>query len=54
MWEARAEYMDGTVVERYFESDPHKSENDEQQEIEEWLITRHDDCTWYSVNWIND
>lgn len=52
MWEARAEYEDGTTVERYFESDPRKNESDEQHEIEEWLIGRHDGCTWYSVNWI--
>lgn len=52
MWEARAEYEDGTIVERYFESDPQKNESDEQFEIEEWLIERHDGCTWYSVNWV--
>lgn len=51
MWEARAEYADGSSVLRYFESEPHKNENDEQFEIESWLISRHDGCVWYSVNW---
>jgi hypothetical protein len=54
MWEARAEYADGTRVERLFESNPRKNENDEQYELECWLIERHDGCVWYSVNWIND
>lgn len=54
MWEARAEYADGTSVERLFESNPYKNDNDEQQELEEWLIDRHPECTWYSVNWINE
>ena len=53
MWEARAEYADGTSVYRVFESDPCKGDADEQYELEQWLIERHDGCTWYSVNWIN-
>lgn len=51
MWEARAEYEDGTSVYRLFDSDPRKSENEEQYELECWLIGRHDGCIWYSVNW---
>ena len=54
MWEARAEYADGTAVERMFESNPYKNEDDEQYELEEWLIEHHEGCTWYSVNWVNE
>jgi hypothetical protein len=53
MWEARAEYADGTAIERLFESNPNKNENDEQYEIESWLISQRDGCTWYSVNLID-
>lgn len=53
MWEARAEYSDGTTVERYFDSDPNQSESDEQYRLESWLIERRPGCVWYSVNWIN-
>jgi len=53
-WEARAEYSDGTSVERLFEYDERKDENEQQQEIEEWLISKHDGCTWYSVNFVFD
>lgn len=51
MWEARAEYADGTTVERFFEDDENKPDADQQYEIECWLLERHPDCTWYSVNW---
>lgn len=52
MWEARAEYADGTTIERYFESDPRASEADEQYNIECFLLSAHADCTWYSVNYV--
>lgn len=52
MWEARAEYADGTSIERLFESNPRMNEADEQYNIECWLLSAHKDCTWYSVNWI--
>lgn len=52
MWEARAEYDDGTSYEGYFESNPYKYAEDERYELEEMLLTRHEGCTWYSVNWI--
>lgn len=54
MWEARAEYADGTSVWQYFEADDRKSENEQQHEIECWLIERNKDCTWYSVNWVQE
>ena len=53
MWEARAEYEDGTIVERYFEANDSIGEHEDQYNIECWLIERHEGITWYSVNWIN-
>ena len=49
-WEARAEYLDGTSVERLFEYNERENENKQQFEIENWLVSRHDGCTWYSVD----
>lgn len=53
MWEARAEYADGTMIEKYFDSNPCAHEDEEQYRIEAWLIEQHEDCTWYSVNWVD-
>lgn len=50
MWEARASYEDGTSVVRYFE-DNGLPEQEQQYNLECWLISRHDGCVWYSVNW---
>lgn len=52
MWEARATYEDGTEICQLFESNPYKGERQEQYELEEWLLSRHDNCTWYSVDWV--
>ena len=53
MWEARAEYADGTTVERFYDyTGSRLSDGDIQYELEEWLITHHDGCTWYSVNYV--
>lgn len=57
MWEAYAEYDDGTVINTtfpYFEHDNVKLENERQQEIEEFLIGAHDGCKYYSVSYIYD
>lgn len=51
MWEARADYADGTTVERLF-ADNGRSDSDQQYAIECWLLERHPDCTWYSVNYV--
>lgn len=55
MWEACAEYADGTSIRKtfsYIENGNYYLENKRQQELEEWLIGYHEDCTWYSVNYI--
>lgn len=56
MWEARAEYADGTEYYCCYpsESTGTKSEQEEQHALEEMLIRRHPDCTWYSVNWVEE
>ena len=54
MWEARAEYEDGTSVCRYFEANENISEAEDEYRLEAWLLDRHPNCTWYSVNWINE
>ena len=54
MWEARAEYADGSTVERYFSERPGIEEAEQQYLLECWLLDRHPDCTWYSVNYINE
>lgn len=55
MWLAEAEYADGESITRWFAYDEHdnyQQEGDRIHEIEEWLIQKHDDCTWYSVTFI--
>lgn len=57
MWVARAEYEDGTEIEKcfpYFEEGNWEMENKRQQQLEEWLITRHEGCIWYSVDYEED
>lgn len=54
MWIARAEYADGTSVEKrfpYHEHGVYERECERQYELECWLIERHDGCTWYSVDY---
>ena len=50
MWEANAEYADGTTVQRFFACNENVGEKEQQYNIERWLIERHPDCIWYSVN----
>lgn len=57
MWVARAEYEDGTEIEKcfpYYEDGNWLAENKRQQQLEEWLVTRHEGCVWYSVNYEED
>lgn len=53
MWEAVAEYADGSTVRRLFEYNERRSEAEQQYEIECWLIEREKECVWYSVNYID-
>lgn len=55
-WVARAEYADGTSIEKrfpYSEGGNYSAECDRQYELEDWLIQRHDGCTWYSVDYVD-
>ena len=51
MWEARAEYSDGSTIDRFFDG---TGTEEEQYNLECWLIEQEKECTWYSVNWIFD
>ena len=56
MWEASADYADGTHVKKYFpyeEDDNYTREDDRIHELEEWLLNYHEDCTWYSVVYVD-
>lgn len=55
MWLAVAKYEDGTSIEQTFpyqEDGNYNAECDRQHDLEEWLVTRHDGCTYYSVVYI--
>lgn len=52
MWEARAEYADGTTVEKLFEYNDRISDNEQQYNIECWLLEYRPNCIWYSVSYI--
>lgn len=56
-WNARATYEDGFEIDRYFpynaDGNPQK-ENEEQYEIEAWLLEEHEGCTWYSVDYVKE
>jgi hypothetical protein len=57
MWECKAEYADSTTVCRYVpyqEGGNYYVEQATQYELECWLLTRHPDCTWYSVNYVEE
>lgn len=53
VWEARAKYDDDTDICKYFPYDKEENDDEEQYVIEEWLISRHKGCVWYSVNLID-
>lgn len=52
MWEAVAEYADGSSVRRLFPYSDCQDEGDQQYAIECWLIDYRADLTWMSVNCI--
>lgn len=57
MWNAYAEYEDGTVINSNFpynENGIYNAECERQYELEEWLITSHPNCMYYSVTYIGE
>ncbi len=53
MWEARADYEDGTSICEYYDNDG-REDGEQIYDLEEMLISRKEGCTWYSVNWITE
>lgn len=56
-WIARAEYEDGTEIEKafpYAEGGNYEAEQERQYSLECWLIEEHEGCTWYSVDFVED
>ena len=49
VWTADAEYADGSEVHETFEPDRSISEEDDQYNIECWLLERKEGCTWFAV-----
>lgn len=60
MWEAIAEYMDGTRIEKLFpyqENGNWLLENKRQNELECWLIEQaeeHKGCIFYNVAYVDE
>ena len=57
MWNAVAEYADGTRIEKYFpyhENGNYNAECERQYDIECWLLSQHEDCTFYSVAYVEE
>ena len=55
MWEAVAEYEDGTRIEKMFPytaNGNYEKECSEQYDIECWLLKQHPRCTYYSVPYV--
>lgn len=52
MWNLRADYEDGTYIDKdMYDED---ASDERQYELESWLIMRHEGCTFYSAVWINE
>ena len=52
-WEARGTYEDGYEIDKDFPYPLNNKKDDDQQfELEEWLLNIHEGCTWYSVNYV--
>lgn len=57
MWNAIGEYADGTRVEKNFlynEGGNYNLECERQYDLEYWLLSQHEDCTFYSVAYVED
>lgn len=46
---AFATYEDGSEISKYFYVPEDQNPREKQLELEEWLVTRRDGCTFYSV-----
>lgn len=55
-WIVYAEYGDGSSFEKTFPYNEknYRSEQERQNELEEYLISRHPDCIFYSVGVVDD
>lgn len=56
-WEAVAIYEDGSSIRKTFPYDEdgcYLREEERQFDIENWLISRHPGCDWYSVTVIEE
>ena len=56
-WNAQARYADGYEIDRnfpYTANGNYEKENEEQQEYEEFLLSAHKGCVWYSVTYIKE
>ena len=52
-----AEYAEGTRIEKYFpyhENGNDNAECERQYDIECWLLSQHEDCTFYSVAYVEE
>lgn len=56
LWNAYAEYEDGTIIDVDIPHDTHTyaDECDYQQYLEEWLMNQHNRITFYSVSIIDE
>ena len=57
MWNAVAEYADGTRIEKNFpynESGNYQAECERQYDIECWLMSQHEDSIFYCVGYVED
>lgn len=57
-WEAKAECADGATIERLFAYNEYEDDDEQQYDIECWLINRandlHGGVIWYSVTCVVD
>lgn len=57
MWNAIGEYADGTRIEKnflYWENGNYSAENERQYELENWIVNAHENCIFYSVNYVEE
>lgn len=57
MWCAIGEYADGTRIEKkfpYWENGNYAAEIERQYSLENWIINAHENCTFYSVDYVEE